>query len=104
MDPMNSAQFSRIDTIMIAIMKEVKVVQAVDKASQITPKNRKTSLRQMENIFVETSVELYKINDWQPILGANVDIRKVNSQFSPKNISTFHRLETSMIERAKPIN
>lgn len=103
MDPQASSQFSQLGDLLVAIMKEVKVVQQADQSDH-KYKSRKGSLRRIENIFVETSIEIFKLSEKQPLLGAVCDNRKVDSQFSPKNISTFHRPEQSGIDKQKPVN
>lgn len=107
-DPANSAQYSQITDFMVAIMRETKVVQQ-NESSPERSAARKPSLKYIESIFVETSVDIYNLGkagapEKQHIFGANVDNRKVDAQFSPKNISTFHRPERSVIERNKPVN
>ena len=103
LDPRSSIQFSELPDLFVAILKETKI-QSSEQEESGKHRTRKGSLKRIDSLFVESSIEIFKLNEQQPLLGAVCDNRKVDSQFSPKNISAFHRPEQSGIEKRKPVN
>ena len=66
--------------------------------------SRKERMAHLEPTYLETHVEIYVMNNQQPTLGAIVNVREVDPEFDPKNITQFHKEGDSDDEEKRPIN